>query len=167
MSAQQPGTLRRIGLRAFRALPAAPSHAIIRLAAPTFSMGAVALIEYQGRVLALRQTHRTGWSLPGGLVDRGELPEDAVVREVQEETGLRVTSGDVFASVVDPGVRHIDMIYRIECATEPLVQVASEARAAAWFAVHELPDPDTPTRRIIAAVEAAHTVPRPGEVLSP
>ena len=165
MSAQQPGLLRRVGLRAFRILPAGPSHAIIRVAAPTFSMGAVALIEYDGRILALRQDHRTGWSLPGGLVDRGERPDETVVREVAEETGLRITSGDVFASVVDPDVRHIDMIYRVSCDTEPDVTVASEARASSWFAVDELPDPDKPTRRILRAIAAAHATPSPGRVL--
>ncbi|KNX39554.1 NUDIX hydrolase [Luteipulveratus halotolerans] len=129
-------------------------------------MGAVALIEYDGRILALRQDHRTGWSLPGGLVDKGEQPDEAVVREVAEETGLRVTAGDVFACVVDPDVRHIDMIYRVRCDTEPEVAVASEARAASWFAVHELPDPDKPTMRILRAVEAAHSERAPGRVLA-
>jgi ADP-ribose pyrophosphatase YjhB (NUDIX family) len=36
------------------------------------------------------------WSLPGGLVETGELLEDAVRREVFEETGLRVRPTELF-----------------------------------------------------------------------
>lgn len=165
MSAAQPGRLRRLGLTAFRLLPARPSYAIIRMATPTFSMGAVALVEYDGRVLALRQTHRNGWSLPGGLIDRGELPAQTIVRELEEETGLKIESGDVFASVVDPEVRHVDIIYRVVCDVEPEVRVASEATAYAWYEPRQMPDPDKATRRILETVEAAHLVPQAGRVL--
>ncbi|WP_018157746.1 NUDIX domain-containing protein [Demetria terragena] len=165
MSADHPGVLRRIALRAFRYIPPRPSHAIVRALSPTYSMGAAAIIEHEGHLLALRQEHRSGWSLPGGLVDRGELPHESVVREVREETGLVVTSGDVFATVVDPDLRHVDVIYRIRCATRPSVHVASEATAAEWFLLEELPDPDGPTRRIIAAVRHAERAPEAGSIV--
>ena len=146
MSQDHPGLLRRVGLRVFRLIPPRPSHAIVRWTAPTFSMGAVAIIEHEGRVLALRQEHRSGWSLPGGLVDRGERPHQSVVREVREETGLEITAGDVFATVVDAELRHVDVIYRVTCSARPQVQVASEATAADWFRLEELPDPDGPRK---------------------
>lgn len=155
MSSHQPGPLRRLALTVFRMVPPRPSHAMIRALAPTFSMGAVAVIEHDGAVLALRQLHRTGWSLPGGLVDRGEIPSRTVVREVAEETGLRVDPGDVFATVIDEHYRHVDVIYRVSCPREPKVRPASEAVDARWFRLEELPEPDEPTRRIIAAVQAA------------
>ena len=44
-----------------------------------------------GRLLLIRRghdPHRGLWSLPGGRVEPGESPEQAVVREVREETGL-------------------------------------------------------------------------------
>jgi ADP-ribose pyrophosphatase YjhB (NUDIX family) len=52
------------------------------------------LIE-DGQVLLLNQDTDTGrgWSLPGGKVDERETIADALVREMHEETGLRVEVG--------------------------------------------------------------------------
>jgi 8-oxo-dGTP diphosphatase len=49
-----------------------------------------------GRLLLIRrgqEPSRGLWSLPGGRVEAGETPEQAVVREVREETGLEVRAG--------------------------------------------------------------------------
>ena len=48
-----------------------------------------ALIENEGRFLMIK-TSRGGYMFPGGLVEGGESLEDAVIREVEEETGLIV-----------------------------------------------------------------------------
>jgi 8-oxo-dGTP pyrophosphatase MutT (NUDIX family) len=44
----------------------------------------------RGRVLLQQRTKSGKWNLPGGSIDPGEAPADAVVREVREETGLDV-----------------------------------------------------------------------------
>ena len=45
----------------------------------------------EGRVMLVRHTYLHGWWLPGGGVDRGETTQDAAVRELREETGLKAT----------------------------------------------------------------------------
>lgn len=48
------------------------------------------LYDEHGRVLLVLHSHRRLWVLPGGAIDPGESPADAVVREAWEETGLHV-----------------------------------------------------------------------------
>jgi 8-oxo-dGTP diphosphatase len=49
------------------------------------------------RLLLVQQRDSGLWSTPGGMIEPGETPADAVVREVWEETGLRVTAEQVAA----------------------------------------------------------------------
>lgn len=59
----------------------------------TLAVGAV-LLRKDGAVLLVRRARPPAmgtWTLPGGKVEAGETPEQAVVREVREETGLSVT----------------------------------------------------------------------------
>ena len=50
-----------------------------------------AIIEYQGGVVLIkRKNPPLGWALPGGFVEYGETVEEAVVREAEEETGLKI-----------------------------------------------------------------------------
>ncbi len=56
-------------------------------------VAAYGLVQRDGCLLLVQLTRRTpaagSWSLPGGGIDHGEHPADAVVRELYEETGLR------------------------------------------------------------------------------
>jgi 8-oxo-dGTP diphosphatase len=65
-----------------------PKHPLLGVGALIFTRtgrrGPILLIERGGKPL------KGYWSLPGGLVEPGEQLEDAVRREVQEETGLEI-----------------------------------------------------------------------------
>lgn len=68
-------------------------HGVYRVVRAPTAVGVSAIIEdAMGRVLLIRHSYRWGWHLPGGGVDRGEAPIEAVVREAREEVGL-ITCG--------------------------------------------------------------------------
>ncbi|WP_276260793.1 NUDIX domain-containing protein [Haloglomus litoreum] len=67
--------------------------------------GVGALVEHDGRVLLVREDGL--WALPGGEVEAGERHDEALVRELREETGLDVTPGARLA-VVRNVLRHGD-----------------------------------------------------------
>lgn len=143
-------------LRAFRVTPAPVRRALVRAGTPSFTVGAVCVVEHEGAVLFLRQPHRGGWSLPGGLLDRGEAPGPGVEREVREETGLRVRVGAPVTALVEPQVRRVDVVYRVVVDQRPEVVPGGEARGCAWLAPEEAArDADSATRSILDGLARA------------
>jgi 8-oxo-dGTP diphosphatase len=143
-------------LRAFRVTPAPVRRALVRAGTPSYTVGAVCAVEHEGAVLLLRQPHRGGWSLPGGLLDRGEAPAPGVEREVREETGLRVRVGVPLTALVEPRVRRVDVVYRVVVGERPEVVPGGEARGFAWLTPEEASrDADTATRSILAGMAQA------------
>jgi 8-oxo-dGTP diphosphatase len=60
----------------------------------------------RGRLLLIQRGHEPGaglWSLPGGRVEPGETDAEALVREMEEETGLTVEPGRLIGQVDRPG----------------------------------------------------------------
>ncbi|HWF21696.1 MAG TPA: NUDIX domain-containing protein [Acidimicrobiales bacterium] len=109
--------------------------------APTVrGVGAVALVD--GSILLVRRARapQAGrWSVPGGHVEPGERPEDAVVRELAEETGLSGVCGPVVLDV------RVDIEGRRYWITDFAVTVdranpvaGDDAEAAAWMPLDQL-----------------------------
>jgi len=68
-------------------------------------VGAV-IKDRNGRLLLIRRGHEPGaglWSLPGGRIEPGETDQQAVAREILEETGLIVTCGRLLGTAELPG----------------------------------------------------------------
>lgn len=111
-------------------------------------LGVGALIYDGGRILLIergRPPLEGYWSLPGGGVESGECLEDAIVREVFEETGLRVSAGPlatVFERIM-PDVENrceyhyvlIDFYCTIRGGD---LRPGDDSRAVKWFAIEAL-----------------------------
>ncbi|SHN42265.1 ADP-ribose pyrophosphatase YjhB, NUDIX family [Cryptosporangium aurantiacum] len=115
----------------------------------------VLLRDHDDRLLLVRQPPSTGWSLPGGLLDRHEHPRDAAVREVREEIGVTLDADAVAPIVpnahVNPFVQQVDLIFTATVdadATEVTVDQV-EIGEARWFALDALPPLTGPTFRLL------------------
>ena len=61
-----------------------------------------AIIVHEGKILGTQRGYGDfagGWEIPGGKIEPGELPEDAVRREMKEELDLEVEVGQLFDTV--------------------------------------------------------------------
>ena len=142
--------LHRAALTTFGRLPAPARWAVVRRTTPTFSVGALLVAVRGAEVLLLRQRHHAGWTLPGGLLSRGETPRGALRRELGEELGLHDLPLPEHPTVVafHPAERHIDAIFVVDLAGAPelrLVPDLTEVLEAGWI---RLDDPTLPSLTI-------------------
>lgn len=118
---------------------------------PIPRVGCGALIQRGGSILLLRrltQPEAGCWGIPGGKVDPFETVQDAVRREVCEETGLRFVGGDLLCVVdqidQDAGDHWVAPVYLVE-AFEGEARILEPTKHAdlGWFELTALPQPLT------------------------
>ena len=99
-------------------------------------------------LLLNRRTDNGRWSLPAGIVEPGEQPAAAIVREVLEETGVIARADRLALLTAEPEfryangdrVQYIAMCFRCSYVSGEAVVADEESTAVAWFATDELPD---------------------------
>ena len=105
-------------------------------------VAAICIVERQGQVLMIRRGNEPGyglWSMPGGYVDRGEIVEEAAVREVQEETGLEVEIRQLVGLFSQKGHTVIVAAFAARELGGSLA-AGSEALEVGFFSTDSLPD---------------------------
>jgi 8-oxo-dGTP diphosphatase len=112
-------------------------------------VGVGAIIIENSRVVLVKRAHpplQAQWSIPGGVLEVGELVREAAVREAREETGLSVEPGEllgVYDRVLrDPGGRvqyHYVLIDFLCRRVSGELQAADDAAEVRWFTREELP----------------------------
>ena len=106
----------------------------------TFTISAAGIITNdEGKVLILDHVLRStasGWGVPGGFISPGEQPEDALRREIAEETGLQLDDIRLFRCRTL--YRHVEVIMTAKAIGEARIQ-SREISELGWFAIGDLP----------------------------
>ena len=153
--------LRAFAYRIFYGLPGRWRRRLVRLVVPKFVLGSVVLVRdadapAPGRLLLVRQPPGTGWSLPAGLMRRGERPIDAAARELGEETGIELTADDLTpavpgAIVHSPQGRWVDNVFEARISPDVTLRPdGAEVLEVAWYSLDTLPPLTNATARLLA-----------------
>ena len=112
----------------------------IRRTQPTFTVSAAAVVlNGKGEVLLLDHILRPGggWGLPGGFLDAGEQPAEALRRELMEETGIELSDLRMFQ--VRTLGRHIEILFSARTNGDPKV-MSREIKELGWFRPETVPE---------------------------
>jgi 8-oxo-dGTP diphosphatase len=112
-------------------------------------VGVGAIIIEAARVILVKRRHpplQDEWSIPGGVLEVGELVREAAIREAREETGLTVEPGELLG-VYDRVLRDADKRVQYHYVLIDFLcrrvagdlAAASDAAEVRWFTREELP----------------------------
>lgn len=108
-------------------------------------------------VLLVRHTYgrRAEWDLPGGFIHDDEVPQDAVLRELEEEVGVRAQRPVTLGAILLRSSGRRDTVHffaaDVDADAAPIDVDAGEIAQARWFPRDALPEATTLyTRRMVA-----------------
>ena len=110
---------------------------------------AAVIHDHAGNLLLQEKTSGERWSLPAGAIEPGEAPEEAVIREVLEETGLTVSStsivsvfgGHQFRYTYPNGhqVEYVVTLFKCQVFRRGGVSTDAETKSLRYFAKEDMP----------------------------
>ena len=130
---------------------------------------AAAIINERQEILMLKRADNGKWTMPGGTMEFGESLLQCAVREVEEETGLKICLSDVIGTYTDPDIRiaysdgevrqEFTVLYKGECVSGN-ISLDEESTAWRWIPLNEvslLPMADSQRKRIEDVVVYSQT----------
>jgi len=110
--------------------------------------GVKCIVQHGDQILLIRNPYtRPGeWTLPGGGVQKNETQEQAVIREVEEEVGLKVSDLKFLDELITTHQYKQDTVYcfSAEVANTDFVLNHNEIEEARWFPRKDLPSTISP-----------------------
>lgn len=115
-------------------------------------LGANAVITWDGKILLEKRRDCDLWGLVGGGVKKGEHQDQAMVREIYEELGLRIKKEDLtklkvygepgrIAAYQDGSIwRMVIVAYGLQLKDKPELRISEESRQLRFFSKEELKD---------------------------
>ena len=109
-----------------------------------FTIGVFGIItDNEGRVLLCHRRDYDLWNLPGGGVEAGESPWDALVREIKEETGLEAKPDHLTGVYSKPDKNEIVLSFTCQ-VTGGKITLNDEADKIEYFEVGQIPKNTSP-----------------------
>ncbi len=125
----------------WRGAPARARRWGVWLVEPRFTVTVAAVVQNEaGQVLLLKHVFRkgSGWGIPGGFIDAGENPQDALKRELCEEVNLEIKDLEIVFARTHKRPQQVEIVYR--CRAEGRAEPRSiEIKALEWFDPEDLP----------------------------
>ncbi len=131
-----------------------------RAAKPVVLVAACVFVDGQGRVLITERPEGKPlaglWEFPGGKVERHETPEQALIREIEEELGVRVSAPGLipltFSSHAYADFHLLMPVYA--CRHWQGDMIANEGQALAWvrpeaLSTYAMPPADEPLKETL------------------
>src|ERR1041385_1431477 len=125
----------------WRRLPSKPKNWFVRQTQSRFTVTVACVVtDGNGRVLLLNHRFRpgSGWGIPGGFIERGEQPEDALRRELREEVGLEIKDAKVMLARAFGRAKQIEILF-VASAAGGAEELTYEIKRAGWYHLSELP----------------------------
>jgi 8-oxo-dGTP diphosphatase len=126
--------------RIWRTLPMWAHVLVMRMYRAKFRASVAAMVfDEQGRILLFKHTYRKfEWGIPAGGLEYDEQPQDAIVREFFEETGMQIKVEKLLLAESSKEDRNISLIYLCKIISGSFRE-SNEISEMKYFDVNDLP----------------------------